>query len=248
MICHTRIIILRAIDYQESSKILTVFSAEHGKIALIARGAKKPRNKFAGKLDVGTMLDVVYYYKGSRGVQTLTEANVFYRSDVFRKDFERAAVLYATLELVGQLVHEHEVNLQVYAFAQNFIEWLGEAEETYPSVFAYVQLRLADITGIGMRCFVEEPIDGEQPELYLNVSSGEVAEESDSELSYKLSAAQSRFVMQALKSSSKEIFKIPLQNGELKQLVHHIDVYFKYHIEGYKERRSDSIFEQMLQS
>ncbi|HET8866333.1 MAG TPA: DNA repair protein RecO [Gracilimonas sp.] len=242
MIVHTQAIILRVIDYQESSKILTVLSKEHGKIALIAKGAKKPKNKLSGILEIGAVLDVVYYYKSSRGVQTLTEASVFYSTSSFRKDFQRAAVLYSTLELLSQLVHEHEVNQPIFEFAVNFIEWLGDSKETYPSVFAYVQLRLAEITGIGLVSALSVI-----PEIsYLNISSGNISEQSEDELSYKLTPAQTRFLIIAMSGKSKNIFKTGLENGELKQLVHHLDVYFKYHIEGYQERRSDSIFEQML--
>lgn len=242
MIVHTQVIILRVIDYQESSRILTVLSAEHGKIALIAKGAKKPKNKLAGILEVGAILDVVYYYKQSRGVQTLTEASIHYATNSFRQDFERASVLYATLELIGQMVHEHEVNKPVYDFAQNFIQWLGDEEETYPSVFAYVQLRLADIAGIGLVSALSEI-----PEFaYLNISSGNLSEQSEDELSYKLSASQTRFMILAMSGKSKNIFNAGLRNGELRQLIHHLDVYFKYHIDGYQERRSDGIFEQML--
>ncbi|WP_421774753.1 DNA repair protein RecO [Gracilimonas sp.] len=242
MISHTQVIILRVIDYQESSKILTVLSAEHGKIALIAKGAKKPKSKLAGILEIGVILDVVYYYKPNRGVQTLTEASVQYSTDRFRKDFEKAAILYSTLEIVSQLVHENEVNKPVFEFSRNFIEWLGDSEETYPSVFAYVQLRLAEISGIGLISGLTEIPD----QAYLNVSSGKISEQSEEELSYKLTAAQTRFLILGMSTKSKNIFKVGLENGELRQLVHHLDVYFKYHIEGYQERRSDSIFEQML--
>lgn len=243
MIVHTQAIILRVIDYQESSKILTVLSAEHGKIALIAKGAKKPKNKLSGILETGAVLDVVYYYKQSRGIQMLTEASVFYSNNSFRKDLERTAVLYAALELISQLVHEHDANKAVFDFALNFIKWLGEAEETYPEVFAYVQLRLAGITGFGLINRLNKIPDI----AYLNITSGNISEQSEEELSYKLSSTQARFLILAMSGKSKSIFNIGLENGELKQLVHHLDVYFKYHIEGYQERRSDSIFEQMLQ-
>lgn len=242
MIVHTKAIILRVIDYQESSKILTVLSEEHGKIALIAKGAKKPKNKLTGILEIGAVLDVVYYYKQSRGVQTLTEASIHYSTDSFRKDFERAAILYSTLELLSQLLHEHEVNEPIFTFALNFIEWLGDAEETYPSVFPYVQIRLAEITGIGLVSALTKIPDI----AYLNISSGNISEQPEEELSYKLTEAQTRFMILAMSGKSKQIFKVGLENGELKQLVHHIDVYFKYHVEGYQERRSDAIFEQML--
>ncbi|MEX2478718.1 MAG: DNA repair protein RecO [Gracilimonas sp.] len=242
MIIHTKAIILRVIDYQESSKILTVLSEEHGKIALIAKGAKKPKNKLAGILEIGAVLDVVYYHKQSRGIQTLTEASIYYSTNSFRQDFERAAILYSTLELLSQLLHEHEENTPMFNFALNFIQWLGDAEETYPSVFAYVQIRLAEISGIGLVSALTKV-----PEFaYLNISGGNISEQPEEDLSYKLTGPQTQFLILAMSGKSKKILKAGLENGELKQLVHHLDVYFKYHIDGYQERRSDSIFEQML--
>jgi hypothetical protein len=124
----------------------------------------------------------------------------------------------------------------------NFIKWLGDAEETYPSVFAYVQLRLAEISGIGLVSGLSEI-----PKVaFLNVSSGNISEQSEEDLSYKLTEAQTRFLVVGMSSKSKHIFKTGLENAELRQLVKHLDVYFKYHIDGYQERRSDAIFEQML--
>lgn len=74
MITTSTAIVLRSIDYQGSSKIITVLSRTHGKIALIAKGAKKPKNKLAGAIEVGNILEVTYYYKASRNIQTLAES------------------------------------------------------------------------------------------------------------------------------------------------------------------------------
>jgi DNA repair protein RecO len=231
------------IDYQDSSYILTVLSEEHGKIALIAKGAKRPKNKLSGILQVGSILDVVYYYKHTRGVQTLTEASVEYSADVFRKHFDRASILYAILELFSQIVHEHEVNEPVFEFGIQFIPWLGEADQISPQLFPYAQIRLAELIGIGLVGSIQKEIE----QAYLNVVSGNISESSEDEISYKLTAGQTRFVIVALNFRSSRIFDVPLQNDEIKQLVTLLDNYFKYHIDGYKERKSDGIFEQMLQ-
>ncbi len=240
----SQIIILRCVDYQESSRIITVLSKEHGKIALIARGVKKPKNKLAGLVEVGNVLDVVYYYKASREVHTLTEASISYQSLSFRQDFEKASVLYATLELVSQIIHDNQENNEIFVFTKRFIEWLGEQPEPKVAVFPYVQIRLAQLIGFAL---VNECENWDET-VFLNISSGTLSNEPDSELSYKLTTLQSTFVLKALQSRRNDIFQLGLANRELKQLIYHLDVYFKYHIEGYKERRSDSIFEQMIQA
>lgn len=243
MITQTQAIILRSVDYQESSKILTVLSKEHGKIALIARGVKKPKSKLSGLIDLGNILDVVYYYKSTRGVQSLTEASISYSTPNFRIDFERAAILYATLELTGQLTHENEVNEPIYNFLAKFIPWLGEEEVVDPSIFCYVQIRCSDLCGFAIH---DNKIELSN-EVYLNISDGTISNSIDSELSYKLTVLQARFLKESIASRQRSVFKLGLEGLELKQLIRHLDVYFKYHLEGYKERRSDSIFEQMLQ-
>ena len=48
MIISTAAIVLKSIDFQESSKIVTLLTPEHGKIAVMVRGCRKPKSKFAG--------------------------------------------------------------------------------------------------------------------------------------------------------------------------------------------------------
>ncbi|EPJ47211.1 MAG: hypothetical protein OFPI_32030 [Osedax symbiont Rs2] len=243
MISTSNAIILRCIDYQESSKIITALSETHGKISLIAKGAKKPKNKLAGVIEVGNILEVTYYYKPSRNIQTLAEASIVYQSLNFRKDFDKASILYSSLELISQLIHENEENEDMFSFVQNFIQWLGDAEETHPSIFAYIQLRLAQLIGVGL---IDQSSLGNET-VFLNISSGTLAMSPDTELSYKLTEKQALFLKMSLNAKNAEVFTIGLANSELKQLIHHLDVYFKYHIDSYKDRQSDIIFEQMIQ-
>ena len=243
MITQSQAIILRTVDYQESSKIITVLSKEHGKIAMIARGVKKPKSKLSGLIDLGNILDVVYYYKASRGVQSLTEASISYSTPIFRIDFERASILYAVLELTSQLVHENEVNEPIFNFLYNFIPWLGKETTVESSVFCYAQLRCADLCGFALN----DKESNLEKDVYLNITDGTISNDVESELSYKLTVLQAEFIQQSISTKSRAVFELGLKGLELKQLIRHLDVYFKYHIEGYKERRSDSIFEQMMQ-
>ncbi len=242
MITHTTAVILKSVDYQESSKIITVLSKAHGKIAIIARGAKRPKSKLSGLIEIGHILDVVYYYKPTRSIQSLTEASIKFSSLSFRQDFERASILFGSLELINQLVHEHEENDKIFTFLVKFLEWLSHYSPINPSIFCYVQLRCAELIGFNLAFDSDDTLN----ESYFDVTHGIITTRLQSELSYKLTVLQTQFLKQALTSRSDKVFKLGLAGGELKQLIHHLDVYFKYHIEGYQDRKSDSIFDQML--
>lgn len=244
MITHTEAIVFRSVDYQESSKIVTMFTRKHGKIALMVRGVKKPKNKFSGLIEIGNVLDVIYYYKSSRSVQILSEASFAEKTLNIRTDFEKMATVTSAIELIRQLLHENEVNSRLFDFTKIMLQWVNETSIHPPLVFPYLQIRLAELTGIGLQ--LDASADADKPN-YLNLDSGYISTKSATSYSYKLTPNQSQFVRTALQSKSSTLFDIPFDNGELKALIENLDRYLRYHTEGLKERKSDAIFDQILQ-
>lgn len=244
MITHTEAIIFKTVDYQESSKIVTMFTREHGKIALMVRGAKKPKSKFSGLIEIGNLLDVIYYYKSSRSVQILSEASYLEKLINLRIDFEKMATTTSAIELISQLLHENEVNKPLFDFTKKMLHWLDQTDIHPPLIFPYLQIRLASLVGIGLQ--LDHTISSDEVN-YLNVESGLITTKSISSHAYKLTANQFRFLTIALQSKSSKLFDIPFQTGELKALINNLDRYLKFHVEGLKDRTSDAIFEQILQ-
>ncbi|PAU93898.1 DNA repair protein RecO [Aliifodinibius salipaludis] len=244
MITHTEAIIFKSVDYQESSKIVTAFTLEHGKIALMVRGVKKPKSKFSGLIEIGNILDVVYYYKSSRSVQILSEASYSVKNKNLRSDFEKMATMTSSIELISQLLHDNEINEPLFIFTKKMLSWLDSADVHPPQIFPYIQIRLAELTGIGLQLDAQ---DEDNKTNYLNLESGLVTDKQVSSHSYKLTPKQFAYIRIALLAKSSKLFDIDFATGELRQLIEHLDRYLKYHVEGLKARKSDAIFEQILQ-
>ncbi|MEX0647983.1 MAG: DNA repair protein RecO [Balneolaceae bacterium] len=244
MITKTEAIVLRAVDYQESSLIATLFTRKDGKIAVIAKGARRPKSKFSAFLVPGQYLEVIYYMKSTRSVQTLSDASYVQKLDRLRVDMEKMALAVSTLEMVSQIVHENEVNEPVFHFLQNFLPWLNETENITKKIFPYVQIRLAGLVGIGLQ---PEFPGGTIPEKgYINIETGSLSGEQEGEEVLPLSPAQFTFVYKSLHSASLSILEINLTASELSVLIEHLDKYFRYHIEGMSPRKSDTVFDQLL--
>lgn len=240
-------IIFKSIDFKESSEIVTVFTEEHGKIALMVHGAKKPKNRVSGLLEVGNILELVYYYKSSRSVQTLKEASYLQKTPSLRTDFEKMALMTTTIELITQMLQDEEVNKELFSFTSNFLQWLDETEQPSSKVFPYVQLRLSEIMGIGIQTIAEPEKDTDRKSWYLNIENGSVAPEQRTSHHYKLTKNQLIYIKLALNARTSSLFKVPFEAGEMKELVRYLDNYLKFHLEGIKDRTSDAIFEQILQ-
>lgn len=244
MITETNIIVLKTVHYSESSLIATVFSKEHGKIAVIAKGAKKPKSKFAGLIEPGKILSVIYYYKPTRSVQTLSDASCEVRLDSLTTDIEKMALSMGAVELISQLIHEGEVNEPVYEFTRNLLIWLHEQKNVTRLIFPYVQIRLAHLLGLGLQL---ESKDG-NGQLFFNISAGILSGKPDSNHSVALTSNQQKFLKHAISTRKISILEQKLTKNELSGLIDHLDKYFRYHLEGIKPRKSDAIFDKILKN
>lgn len=223
---------------------MTMFTQEHGKIALIVRGVKKIKSKFSGLMEVGNLLDIVYYYKQSRSVQILTEASYIEKTMNLRTDFEKMATMTSAIELISQLLHENEVNTSLFNFVKKMLLWLDETDIRPPLIFPYLQIRLTALIGIDLQL---APGSSAEEMNYLNIESGLISSERVSSRNYRLTQNQFLFLATALRSRSSKLFTIPFETGELKSLIDYLDRYLKFHVEGLRDRTSDAIFEQILQ-
>lgn len=244
MITKTEAIVLRTVEYQESSIIATLFTHKHGKIAVIAKGARKPKSKFSAFLVPGQMLEVVYYMKQTRQVQTLSDVSYLKKLDNIRLNLQKMALATITLELTSQLLHDNEVNEPLFQFLSAMLPWINKQDKVSRIMFPYIQIRLAQLLGIGIQNVIEEHDSVNMG--YINIESGTLSSQPVESEAVKLTPKQFHFVRESLKSMKSSIFDIDLSTNELKSLIDYLDKYFRYHIEGVKPRKSDAIFEQLL--
>jgi DNA repair protein RecO (recombination protein O) len=244
MIVSTSSIVLKSIDFKESSKIVTLLTPGHGKFAVIVKGARKPKNKYSGYFETGNILDVIVFIKNNRSVQNLNEVNYRFKNWGIRQDFEKLALVMAIIEMADQLVHENESAADFYNLVEKMICWVNDTTEKVVNVFPYIQMRLAELSGIGLQ--VNTNADVKDKTMFLNVEDGTIADEPGIGLSFKLTQYQLEYVLTALSKKNSSVFRNEIPKKEIKLLIHHLDVYFKHHIDGMRDRKSDSIFDQIL--
>lgn len=79
--------VIRALDYGESHKILSVLSQDAGMISLIAKGARKTESRFGAALELLTLSELVYYDR--EGLKTLSQADIVEPFSALKLDYER---------------------------------------------------------------------------------------------------------------------------------------------------------------
>ena len=67
-------LVLRSVNYSESSTVTTLYTQAHGKITGLAKGSRRLKSSFEAALDLLTLCRVVFIRKSSEQLDLLTEA------------------------------------------------------------------------------------------------------------------------------------------------------------------------------
>jgi len=72
----TEAIIIRQVDFSETSRVVTFYTREFGKVPLLAKGAKRLKGPFESGLDLLSICDIVFIRKSSGTLGILTESRL----------------------------------------------------------------------------------------------------------------------------------------------------------------------------
>jgi len=108
----TRGIVLRRIDFGEADQIVTVLTEDQGKIALVAKGARRLKSKFLGKLELLYEAELNYFM--GRELGHLNEAVSHILLDERDLDLKSRSLLFYMAETTHKLVAEEQECQKIY--------------------------------------------------------------------------------------------------------------------------------------
>ena len=147
-IVKTRAVVLRHWRMGETSKLVSLYTEDCGKLKVVAKGARRPRSKFGAALELMTQVHAVCYVREDRDLQTLSECEVERAFPRLVTSLERLGFASAAGELVERLTVEHEPNKRLYRYLVGVLGALEEVDlEQTEALFWYFQLRVAEALG-----------------------------------------------------------------------------------------------------
>ena len=143
----TPAILLHRLDYGDFDLILTFFSLYRGKISLIAKSAKRSRKRFAGVLELFSLVEVVGSSSKGRGLPVLQEAVLHSPFSAIRDDIHKTAYASYWCELINKWVEENRKQARLYHLLQHVLSQLDSGAATAPELSILFQMRLLDLSG-----------------------------------------------------------------------------------------------------
>ena len=85
-------IVLARRNYGEADRILSVYSKDHGRIALMAKGIRRPKSRKRGHVEVFS--HVKFQSISGRGIDLMTEAEIVDDFKEIRKSLKKVSLAY----------------------------------------------------------------------------------------------------------------------------------------------------------
>lgn len=174
----TRALVLQTFQYGDTSKILRLYTLEHGLRSAIAKGAQRPRSRFGGVLEPFTEGQASIFLKEGRDLHTLSGFDLLRSRQQLGRDLQAFAGASLAAELVLRFGTE-DPSPHLFQALTRSLDRLGSAapEEAAAEALAAVWLVVSLLgyqpeTEACVRC--GRVLDGDEPSRF-DVEAGGVA-------------------------------------------------------------------------
>lgn len=147
-IIKTDAFVLKSFKYGETSKIVTLFTKDYGKINAIVKGVRNYKSRICGTMESMNYITVVIYIKENRELQLISNAEYKKSFPGIIKDFYKLEIAFKIIELLNKAVTENYINKQIFELLLQVFTGLEKAEKSYSNFTLYFLINLSKILGI----------------------------------------------------------------------------------------------------
>ncbi len=138
-------IVLRSYPFGEADRVVVLLSPNRGKLRTVAKGVRKTKSRFGGRLEPFTHVDLVLYE--GRNLDTITQVSIIEAFAHLRNDLDRVVAAGTMLELADLVAQENEPTHRLFLLLQRGLRVLDDGQPHPDLVTAYL-LKAAEIIGV----------------------------------------------------------------------------------------------------
>jgi len=113
-IVKTEAFILKSFRYGDTSKIVTLFTKDFGKINTIVKGVRNYKSRLCGVLESMNYINTIIYLKENRDLHLLTNAEYKKSFSNILNDFDKLQASFRIIEMLNKSVVENEINTSIF--------------------------------------------------------------------------------------------------------------------------------------
>ncbi len=142
---HDQGIVLRGYPFGDADRVVVLLSPNRGKLRAVAKGIRKTKSRFGGRLEPFTHVDLVVYE--GRSLDTITAVSTIEAFHRLRQDLDSVVAAGTMVEVADIVAQENESSVRLFLLLQRGLRAL-DCGELHPDLTAAFLLKAAEVVGM----------------------------------------------------------------------------------------------------
>ncbi len=237
---------LRAVNFRDTSKVVTFYTRRYGKMSAIAKGVRNPKSKYGSLFQPTNYLQIVFYRRENREMQYVSSSEFVKYFKKLGTSIERLAIAMSLVEIVDRLMHDEEENERVFTLLVESLNMLDTKDVQPQNVFAHFGLHLSVNLGFEpgfdncLICGKRIDLEKEKRITYVVRKGNALCENCSANVNegYIVSAAAMAILRHFIRMSSEEAGSMVIEQRLQNELSNFVFVYLRKHSENLRELKS----------
>ena len=147
MIKNSIAIVLKRFAYSETSLIARCFVKDLGKISFIVHGAHRKKSPMGAYFQPANCLNLVYYFKENRDLQTISKASFNYSWSNIPKDLKKISYAMAMIELTDKCLTDNDSHNNLYSELFSSLKGVENSNSQLNLIYWHYQYSLLTFLG-----------------------------------------------------------------------------------------------------
>jgi DNA repair protein RecO (recombination protein O) len=144
-------LVLRTLKLGDTSKIVTVLTERHGRVKVVAKGARRLESRWGSLLEPGNEVEILVYVRPGRDLWTLSDVSLQRGVLTAAGSLDKLSHLFAALELADRLLPEQQPAGEIAALYRTVLDRWHESEPAQmPALFFGLELALLNELGLDL--------------------------------------------------------------------------------------------------
>ena len=219
--------VLKSFPYGETSIIARCYTKDHGKVSVIVKGARRKKSPMAAYFQPMNYLDIVYYYRQTRSLQSLSKASFVEIWSDLNQDLRKIAYGLAVIELTEKTNTDNDPHPELFDELISVLKAINSSDLRLNLIFWYFQIKLLTILGF-------------KPDFY-QLDQGNI------KFPNPFAGPNSQKILEDLNNNTIDLISnITATNKDRKVISEYLTAFINYHFEGLIELKSFSVLKQII--
>ena len=231
-------IILSKVRYQDNDLIVKCLTRDLGVVSYMIKNismSKKSKNKFAF-FQLLNILDLETNYNSNRSIQYIKDLKVKYNFTSLHTNIYKSSVVMFLSEILSNIIHVETKDMELFDFIEKSLIWYDKSEDSSTFYLIFL-MKITHYLGFYPDCT-------NMSYNYFNLEEGLFESSKNSQYVIEGSSLALFKTILGIKFDSNKLPFIDKTNK--KDILKNILIYFKLHVDGFKDPKSLKVLNQIF--